>query len=195
MMQVRQNRTHPIVLIAATGLTIFSILGSAAITGLIPSSHHQSHQGQNQLSPGKPGQGKPSNAETINAGMMSHSGIKGEVEKVSMQVDAQANSLSGPSHLSGILAQKNVILPLPLPNLQATTALKLNNSLGLSVEEAAGMHPQIKQSDEASDGANTTGRAKSPDQAIDKLPSPAKQDKKQARTMVSAYGSASVIDL
>ena len=33
------GRTHPIVLIAATGLTIFSILGSAAITGLLPVNH------------------------------------------------------------------------------------------------------------------------------------------------------------
>jgi len=35
------GRTHPIVLIAATGLTIFSILGSAAITGLLPVKHGQ----------------------------------------------------------------------------------------------------------------------------------------------------------
>src|SRR5450830_878092 len=30
------RKTHPIVLVAATALTIFSLLGSAAITGLIP---------------------------------------------------------------------------------------------------------------------------------------------------------------
>ena len=35
------HRTHPIVLIAATGLTIFSILGSAAITGLLPVKQNQ----------------------------------------------------------------------------------------------------------------------------------------------------------
>jgi len=35
------GRTHPIVLIAATGLTIFSILGSAAITGLLPVKQSQ----------------------------------------------------------------------------------------------------------------------------------------------------------
>ncbi|OAM53224.1 hypothetical protein A7981_07460 [Methylovorus sp. MM2] len=31
------RKTHPMVLVAATSLTIFSLLGSAAITGLIPS--------------------------------------------------------------------------------------------------------------------------------------------------------------
>lgn len=36
ILQSKQTRTHPIMLIAAGGLTIFSILGSAAITGLIP---------------------------------------------------------------------------------------------------------------------------------------------------------------
>lgn len=36
VLQSKQHRTHPIVLIAAAGLTVFSILGSAAITGLLP---------------------------------------------------------------------------------------------------------------------------------------------------------------
>lgn len=36
------RKTHPMVLTAAVAVTIFSILGSAAITGLIPSAH--SHQ-------------------------------------------------------------------------------------------------------------------------------------------------------
>ena len=31
------RKTHPMVLIAAVALTMFSLLGSAAITGLIPS--------------------------------------------------------------------------------------------------------------------------------------------------------------
>ena len=35
------HRTHPIVLIAAAGLTIFSILGSAAITGLLTVKQNQ----------------------------------------------------------------------------------------------------------------------------------------------------------
>ena len=39
---VQPRKTHPMVLVAATGLTIFSILGSAAITGLIP--HTRSEQ-------------------------------------------------------------------------------------------------------------------------------------------------------
>lgn len=32
------RKTHPMVLIAAIALTIFSLIGSAAITGLIPSA-------------------------------------------------------------------------------------------------------------------------------------------------------------
>jgi outer membrane lipoprotein SlyB len=35
------RKTHPMVLIAAIALTIFSVLGSAAITGLIPSAHSE----------------------------------------------------------------------------------------------------------------------------------------------------------
>ena len=35
------RKTHPMVLIAAVALTIFSLLGSAAITGLIPSAYSQ----------------------------------------------------------------------------------------------------------------------------------------------------------
>lgn len=35
------RKTHPMVLIAAAALTIFSLLGSAAITGLIPSAHSE----------------------------------------------------------------------------------------------------------------------------------------------------------
>ncbi|MCB5187896.1 hypothetical protein LG200_07740 [Methylobacillus caricis] len=33
------KKTHPMVLVAATALTVFSLLGSAAITGLIPTAH------------------------------------------------------------------------------------------------------------------------------------------------------------
>lgn len=35
------RKTHPLVLVAAGALTIFSLLGSAAITGLIPSAHSE----------------------------------------------------------------------------------------------------------------------------------------------------------
>jgi len=35
----RLSKTHPMVLVSAIALTIFSLLGSAAITGLIPSAH------------------------------------------------------------------------------------------------------------------------------------------------------------
>ncbi len=35
------RKTHPMVLVAATSLTIFSLLGSAAITGLIPSAYSE----------------------------------------------------------------------------------------------------------------------------------------------------------
>jgi len=38
---IQPRKTHPMVLVAATGLTIFSILGSAAITGLIPTTHYE----------------------------------------------------------------------------------------------------------------------------------------------------------
>lgn len=33
------KKTHPMVLVAATAMTIFSLVGSAAITGLIPVAH------------------------------------------------------------------------------------------------------------------------------------------------------------
>lgn len=42
------RKTHPMVLIAAVALTIFSLLGSAAITGLIPTGN-----AENESSPGK----------------------------------------------------------------------------------------------------------------------------------------------
>lgn len=35
------HKTHPMVLVAAVALTIFSLLGSAAITGLIPNAHSE----------------------------------------------------------------------------------------------------------------------------------------------------------
>lgn len=35
------RKTHPMVLVAAAAITIFSLLGSAAITGLIPSAHSE----------------------------------------------------------------------------------------------------------------------------------------------------------
>jgi len=38
-MQSNIKKTHPMVLVAATALTIFSLVGSAAITGLIPVAH------------------------------------------------------------------------------------------------------------------------------------------------------------
>lgn len=40
-MQNNLRKTHPMVLIAAVALTIFSLLGSAAITGLIPTAHSE----------------------------------------------------------------------------------------------------------------------------------------------------------
>lgn len=42
-MSIQNNlrKTHPMVLIAAVALTIFSLLGSAAITGLIPTAHSE----------------------------------------------------------------------------------------------------------------------------------------------------------
>lgn len=40
------RKTHPMVLTAAAALTIFSIIGSAAITGLIPSAHSGSSQAE-----------------------------------------------------------------------------------------------------------------------------------------------------
>ena len=39
MMRSNIKKTHPMVLVAATAMTIFSLVGSAAITGLIPVSH------------------------------------------------------------------------------------------------------------------------------------------------------------
>ena len=44
LLKTTPNRTHPIVLIAAAGLTVFSILGSAAITGLIPVNHANTNE-------------------------------------------------------------------------------------------------------------------------------------------------------
>ncbi len=43
------RKTHPMVLIAATGLTIFSIIGSAAITGLIPTTNSEHYDQQNVM--------------------------------------------------------------------------------------------------------------------------------------------------
>ena len=40
-MNASTRKTHPMVLIAATALTVFSILGSAMITGLIPSARSE----------------------------------------------------------------------------------------------------------------------------------------------------------
>lgn len=38
------RKTHPMVLIAAVAVTVFSLLGSAAITGLIPSAHSEKQE-------------------------------------------------------------------------------------------------------------------------------------------------------
>ena len=57
-MSINNNirKTHPMVLVAAVALTIFSLLGSAAITGLIPTAH--SERDSNPVAeapPGSPG--------------------------------------------------------------------------------------------------------------------------------------------
>ena len=39
MMGSNIKKTHPMVLVAATAMTVFSLIGSAAITGLIPVKH------------------------------------------------------------------------------------------------------------------------------------------------------------
>ncbi|HZV97781.1 MAG TPA: hypothetical protein VFF74_02220 [Methylophilaceae bacterium] len=46
------RKTHPMILVAAVALTIFSILGSAAITGLIPSSYSKKHDVVKSLTDG-----------------------------------------------------------------------------------------------------------------------------------------------
>jgi hypothetical protein len=38
MNNLRKSKTHPMVLVAATALTLFSLLGSAAISGLLPTA-------------------------------------------------------------------------------------------------------------------------------------------------------------
>lgn len=64
------RKTHPMVLIAAVALTIFSLLGSAAITGLIPSAYSEKQDTPQSLSDGsgatnneqaKPGPGNTGN--------------------------------------------------------------------------------------------------------------------------------------
>lgn len=46
------RKTHPMVLVAAAALTIFSLLGSAAITGLIPSAHSEKQNVVQRLTDG-----------------------------------------------------------------------------------------------------------------------------------------------
>lgn len=39
-----RRKTHPLVLTAAAAVTVFSVIGSAAITGMIPSAHSERHE-------------------------------------------------------------------------------------------------------------------------------------------------------
>ncbi len=58
-----QRKTHPMVLTAAVAVTIFSILGSAAITGLIPSAH-SSRQEFTPMVTNSAGSGRSDHEET-----------------------------------------------------------------------------------------------------------------------------------
>jgi len=49
------HKTHPMVLISAVALTIFSLLGSAAITGLIPSAYSEKRDEVQNLTNSPPG--------------------------------------------------------------------------------------------------------------------------------------------
>lgn len=46
------RKTHPMVLVAAVALTMFSLLGSAAITGLLPSAAQQTAQARDNTAVG-----------------------------------------------------------------------------------------------------------------------------------------------
>jgi hypothetical protein len=56
------RKTHPMVLIAATALTLFSLLGSAAITGLLPSAPSLNAKADETMA----AEGKPSKGKTLN---------------------------------------------------------------------------------------------------------------------------------
>jgi outer membrane lipoprotein SlyB len=80
--------THPMVLIAATALTIFSILGSALITGLIPSAHSER-------------QGNEASADMHKA--------NAEVVEPNEQVDAkQKNTVSGKISQGVVVPQRAI---------------------------------------------------------------------------------------
>ena len=80
-MSINNNlrKTHPMVLIAAVALTIFSLLGSAAITGLIPTAHSEKNSNPLEATPssatghatsidrfnGKVAQGNPSSTSNM----------------------------------------------------------------------------------------------------------------------------------
>lgn len=61
------RKTHPMVLVAATALTLFSLLGSAAITGLLPSASDKQEAGAFEDKTGSVEQ-TPSDAQPSSAG-------------------------------------------------------------------------------------------------------------------------------
>ena len=64
------RKTHPMVLVAATALTLFSLLGSAAITGLLPNISDKQSAGAFEEKTGSVEQ-KPSDRQPSNAGKSS----------------------------------------------------------------------------------------------------------------------------
>ncbi|HEY8117652.1 MAG TPA: glycine zipper 2TM domain-containing protein [Methylophilaceae bacterium] len=81
------RKTHPMVLVAAVALTIFSLLGSAAITGLIPSAYSQKQDAVQSLSD-SPTDAKSNDDMSRNSGQFKSKPAKTN----SMPANGKANS-------------------------------------------------------------------------------------------------------
>ncbi len=76
------RKTHPMVLIAAVAITIFSLLGSAVITGLIPTAHSERQSAATEQS-------------------MDQSMISNDAASATIQVAPSSRNDSGSSYITG----------------------------------------------------------------------------------------------
>jgi outer membrane lipoprotein SlyB len=82
------RKTHPIVLTAAIAVTFFSLLGSAAITGLIPSAHSS---------------GLGNTPDTTGGSLVGKSGTTAHVDKVSANQEGVVSEKSQTCKVCGII--------------------------------------------------------------------------------------------
>ena len=90
------RKTHPMVLVAATALTLFSLLGSAAITGLLPSAPEMSANANETIADQEPEKKTPPSTTSANSADSGHVACMncGTVVGI-LALEGELNSTSG----------------------------------------------------------------------------------------------------